>query len=248
MKLLKLRRLPPAEAADRGRRSFFWKLGAGVSTALASTAGIAGTGPGDSDDLALQVVLLKEEQNLRRLHQRFGQAMDHGRYEDVIAMFADHAEVAFNGGVFAGQNQGISRLFGDRFRSGQTGRSMQPAPGFELAADQLQDSVEVSPNLMSATAVFPYSIQVGQPVESESSLASMARLQGGGVQTWWEAGAYRLTYARAAADGPWQIRRLDYNTLSRADYRSGRSYARPIAVAPLSACYPQDPQGPDALI
>lgn len=248
MKLQKPKRSLRAEATDSSRRSFFWKMGAGVSTALASTAGLAGTRAADRDDPALKVALLQEEKTLRRLHQSFARAMDHGRYQDVIEMFADNAVVVFNGGVFAGRNQGVSRLFAARFRSGHTGRSIEPAPGFELDAGQLQDSVEVSADLKSAGAVFPYSIQVGRPVESETSLAAMARLQGEGVQTWWEGGVYRLTFTRAAADAKWQIQRLEYDTLSRADYRAGRSYARSIAVAPLRTRYPQDPQGPDTLI
>jgi hypothetical protein len=67
---------------------------------------------------------------------------------------------------------------------------MEPAPGFELAADQQRDSVEVSADLQSAMAAFTYSIKVGMPFETESSLAAMARLHGEGVQTWWEGGVY----------------------------------------------------------
>jgi SnoaL-like domain len=106
---------------------------------------------------------------------------------------------------------------------------MEPAPGFELAAEQQQEKVEVSPDRLSAKAVFPYSIQVGMPIESESSLASMARLHGEGVRTWWEGGVYDVSYIKDA-DGRWKIGRLEYRTLSRADYRAGRSYARPISV------------------
>ena len=76
----------------------------------------------------------------------------------------------------------------------------------------------------------------------------MARLQGDGVRTWWEGGVYNVTYAKDVVDGRWRITRLEYNTLSRADYRSGRSYAKPISVSPISTRYPEDPQGPDALV
>jgi hypothetical protein len=76
----------------------------------------------------------------------------------------------------------------------------------------------------------------------------MARLHGEGVRTWWEGGVYRVTYRKDVAHGSWQVGRLEYDTLSRADYRPGRSYAAPISVAPLTARYPEDRQGPDSLV
>ena len=106
----------------------------------------------------------------------------------------------------------------------------------------------MSRDLQSAKAVFPYSIQVGVPIESESSLAAMARLHGEGVRTWWEGGVYRVSYRKSVADGRWKISRLEYDTLSRADYRPGRSYARPISMARLATRFPEDRQGPDELV
>ena len=213
---------------DIGRRSFFWKLGAGVSAALASTTGLArasdGVGAGadsaEGDELAL-----------RKLHQAYEKAMDKGLHDDVIGMFADDAEVVFNGNAFRNRSEGVSRLYRDLFRSGKTGKSMEPAPGFEVDAAQQQDRVEVSADRLTAKAMFPYSIQVGMPIESETSLASMARLHGEGVRTWWEGGVYDVTYGKDA-DHRWKITRLEYKTLSRADYRAGRSHARPMSVSP----------------
>jgi carotenoid cleavage dioxygenase len=173
--------------------------------------------------------------------------MDKGLDEEVIGMFADDAEVVFNGGVFSSRSRGVSRLYRDHFQPGRTGRRMEPAPGFELDSDQQRDSVEVSPDRLSAKAVFPYSIQVGMPFESETSLASMARLHGEGVATWWEGGVYRLDYRKDTADDRWKISRLVYDTLSRADYRPGRSYARPVSVPRFATRFPEDPQGPDDL-
>ncbi len=237
-----------AASADNGRRSFFRKMGAGVSAALASTAGMARTESGDAGDASLQVALLEEEKTLRKLHRAFERAMDNGRYDEIIGMFADDAVVVFNGGVFDNRSQGVSRLYLHHFRSGKSGKRMEPAPGFELDPDRQRDGVEVSPDRMSAKAVFPYSIQVGRPLESDTSLADMARLHGEGVRTWWEGGVYKLSYGKNAPDGLWKISKLEYNTLSRADYRSGRSYAAPIAVSPFATRFPEDSQGPDALV
>ena len=239
------------------RRSFFWKMGAGVSAALAPTAllpaalpavSAAGAEPATTDDPALRAALLEEERALRLLHRAFEQALDKDLHDDVVGMFAEDAEVIFNGGVFRTRSQGVARLYHERFRAGKSGRRMEPAPGFELPADQQRESVQVLPDRLSANAVYPYSIQVGAPFESESSLASMARLHGEGVRTWWEGGAYHVTYRKDVTDGRWTISRLEYRTLARADYRPGRTYAEPLAAVPLTTCFPEDQLGPDELV
>jgi hypothetical protein len=231
--------------APNSRRSFIWKLGAGASAAVAAVA--AGKPAAAIDDPAVRAAMLEEELKLRRLHQLFGQALDKGRHEEVISMFADDAEVLFNGGVFSGRERGVARLYRDRFAAGKSGGRIEPAPGFELAADQQQDVVRVAQDLRSAAAVFPYSIQVGVPFETESSLAAMARLHGEGVRTWWEGGLYRIAY-RNDATGKWQISRLEYDTQTRADWRSGKRHAQPIEVARFTARFPQDLHGPDSLV
>ena len=231
------------------RRSFIWKIGAGASGAVAATAlsSVSNGEPITTDNPALRATLLEEEKALRKFHLAFEQAMDKGLHQEVIGMFSDEAEVAFNGGVFKRRSGGVSRLYRDRFPAGKTGRRMEPAPGFELTADQQHDSVEVSLDLRSAKAVFPYSIQVGMPFETETSLAAMARLHGEGVRTWWEGGIYRVNYRKDVA-GNWKISRLEYDTLSRADYRLGKRYAQPISVSRLATRFPEDQHGPDDLV
>jgi hypothetical protein len=232
------------------RRSFIWKIGAGASAALTPALGIATAAASATDNPTLRAALLEEEKTLRKFHQAFEQAMDKGLHEEVIGMFAPDGEVAdvvFNGGVFRGRIHGVSRLYRDRFPASKTGRRIEPAPGFELTADQQRDSVEVSPDLQSAKAVFPYSIQVGTPIETETSLAAMARLHGEGVRTWWEGGVYRINYRKDAA-GQWKISRLEYDTLSCADYRPGKRYAQPISVPRFAMRFPADQQGPDDLL
>ena len=221
---------------DNGRRSFVWKMGAGVSAALVpampamSAAGVSRT----VDDPALRAALLEDEKALRQLHQAFELAQDKGLSDEIVGMFAEDAEVVFNDGLFRARDEGVSRLYRERFPAGQSGRRMEPAPGFELAADQQQESVQVAPDRLTAFAVFPYSIQVGTPIDSETSLASMARLHGEGVRTWWEGGAYHVSYRKESTDGRWIISRLEYRTLARADYRPGRTYAAPLSVAPVT--------------
>jgi carotenoid cleavage dioxygenase len=248
MGILNFKKSRNAESADNSRRAFIWKMGAGASAALASTAGMTKAETSTPDNPVLRAALLEVEKVLRKLHQAFEEAIENGLHEEVIAMFADDAEVVFNGGVFSQGSQGVSRLYRDTFPSRQIGKRMEQAPGFELTAEQQQDSIEVSPDLLSAKAVLPYSIQVGMPFETETSLAAMARLHGEGVRTWWEGGVYRVDYRRDVAEGRWKISRLEYDTLSRADYRSGRSDAWPIAVSRFSTRFPEDQHGPDSLV
>jgi hypothetical protein len=234
------------DAADSGRRSFILKMGVGMSTAAA--AGIAMARPAGGDDAVLRAARLEEEGRLRRLLAAFQEAVDRRRHDEVIALFTADAEVHFNGGIFRGRDRGVARFFRQHLPARKAGTSMPAAPGFELTPSQRREQVQVAADLASATAVFPYSIQAGMPLESECSLASMARLHGEGVRTWWEGGHYRIAYVKDSADGRWKIARLQYDTLVRADWRTGRSYATAIEVPRLARCHPADADGPDALV
>lgn len=242
-----LERFAPSttEAVVAERRSFFLKLGAGTSAALASATALAGSGKADTDDLARRLAVLEEERKLRELQQSFEGLLDAGRYQEVVALFAPDAQVVFNGGIYRNDSGGVARLFDQRFRAGQSGGRMKPAPGLEPEGAA---SLEVARDARSATAVYPFSIRVGQPLESEFSHVSMARLHGEGVRSWWEGGRYELTYVKDSRSGDWLISSLEYRTLARADYREGRSCAEPMTVAPFAEVFPRDPAGPDRLV
>jgi hypothetical protein len=241
---------------DAGRRSFMWKVGAGMSAVLAAAVPTIAKPLISSDkklktsveNLSKQVAILENEKSIRKLHKTYEDMLDKGMYGEVLNMFTKNAEVIFNGGVFKGKNSGVSRLFSEHFKSCLTGKKLDPAPGFELDAKQQQDIVAVSRDCKSATARFSYSIQVGTPIESDSLLIKMARLQGEGIMKWWEGGTYEVSYVKANKGGSWKIKGLEYKTLSRADYRPGRSYAKPISVPQFSKVYPHDPAGPDRLV
>lgn len=232
---------------NTNRRSFLSRLGAGTSAALASAAGMTRSEGAAADSAALKLARLEHEKHIRELHRKFELALEGGHSEELIGLFAENAEVVFNGGVFRGREQGLTRLFRDRMPVGKTGRRLEQAPGFELTAEQHQDVVDVAADLATATGAFAYSIQVGVPFETESSLAAMARLQGEGVRNWWEGGVYRVSYQNDSTAG-WKIRRLEFRTLSRADWRQGKRYAQSIEVAGFIDRYPLDPLGPDELI
>jgi hypothetical protein len=229
-----------------GRRSFIWKAGAAMSAAVASTVvGIAGAKSNPEKGAHDRVGMLEDAEAIRRLHQKHASYIDRGMYEQAVDMFADHGEVVFNGGIFIGREKGIRRLYCERFRSGMTGRKIEPAPGFELDPDQQLERVEVAADRKSATGQFPYSIQVGTPMKEDSSLVAMARLQGGGIVQWWEGGICEISCVKTGET--WKIRRLAYRASAKADYRPGRLYARQMDATECATCYPVDPMGPDQL-
>jgi hypothetical protein len=238
------------------RRSFIWKLGAAIPAALAvavpgrSSSGIdrdAGL-KNEMDRLSDRLGMLVDENAIRGLHRNYENCLNQGRFEEVPDLFTDDGEVVFNGGIFRGKSGGIRRLYGKCFKSGSTGRGIEPAPGLQPDAAHGLDSVRVAPDRRTACASFPYSIQVGTPIISDSQLVRMARLHGEGIRKWWEAGSYEVSYVKGAGDNSWKIRRLEYRALSKADYRPGKSNAEPIYVPLFSKAYPEDPAGPDRLI
>jgi len=253
-----MERLKPADPGggpgqpSSGRRSFVWRLGAGLSAVVASAVpGLASrrTGPavGSGSGVDDRQGVLEDELAVRRLHERYEMLLDDGRYEDVVELFAEDAEVVFNGGVFEGRGRGVRRLYLDRFRPALAGKRMEVPPGLESEVERMPAAVTVAADRQSAEARFAYSIQVGAPMAADTQLARMARLHGEGIRRWWEGGRYEASYAKDPTDGGWRIQRLEYQVRSRADYRRGGSRARPIEVSAFSRVFPGDPAGPDRL-
>jgi hypothetical protein len=241
---------------NKGRRSFMWKVGAAMSAAAATVLpGMSNTrtdrGIGSDADvnrLTAQLGILEDENAIRKLHQTYETCLDNGRYEEVVNLFAENGEVVFNGGIFRGRQSGISRLYRDCFRSGLTGKKLGPAPASQVGTEQPRETIEVAADRLSASAQFPYSIQVGAAMAADSQLVHMARLQGEGILKWYESGIYEASYAKDAKDGGWKIKRLEHRVVSQTDYKPGRSYARPISVPVFAKSYPEDLAGPDKLI
>jgi hypothetical protein len=234
--------------AKTGRRSFLWRAGATLTAGLAAAVpGMAGTN-NNEQDLKLRLARLEDEHAIRKLHKTYENYLDSGRYPEVAGLFTENAEVIFNGGIYRGKNRGISRLYRGHFSAGMTGRKMEPAPGFQIGDELQHDDIELSEDGRSARARFPYSIQVGTPVQDDSVLVQMARLHGEGIRKWWEGGTYEITCVKDTKDGSWKIKRLEHRVLARADYQPGRSQAKPIAIAPFNKVYPGEATGPDRLV
>ncbi|MBN2318852.1 MAG: nuclear transport factor 2 family protein [Acidobacteria bacterium] len=238
------------------RRSFMWKIGAAIPAVLA--AAIPGkSSPGIDreaglrnriDRLSGQLGILEDENAIRKLHRNYEHLIHSCRYEEVVNLFTDDGEVAFNGGIFKGKSSGIRRLYGERFKPCFTGRKIEPAPGFQRDIEQQQDIVKVAADRKTAAARFSYSIQVGTPIISDSQLVRMARLHGEGIMKWWEGGTYEVSYVKDTGNGSWKIKKLEYRVLLKSDHRPGKSHAKPVSIPPFSKVFPEDPAGPDILI
>ena len=81
------------------------------------------------ESLTKQVAILEDEKKIRELNKAYEDFLDKGMYREVLDLFSDDAEVIFNGGVFQGKGKGLDRLFCNHFKSGLTGKRIDPAPG-----------------------------------------------------------------------------------------------------------------------
>ena len=206
------------------RRSFIWKAGAALTGTVASAAaiGAAGRSPAapvaadskELDRLSNQLRLREDADEIRRLQQAFGSALNERRFEDLVRLFADNAQVHFNGEVFAGRARGIRSLYVEQF--GRRGAAQRPEPVHACVVDSTHEPrIEVSADRQSATAQFPCITQVECAIEGGTPLVEMARQQGQGVLRWWEHGLYENAYVKRG--GEWKILELRYSATGRAD-------------------------------
>jgi hypothetical protein len=232
---------------NSGRRSFLWKAGAAVTAAAAAAVPAIAKGKvegnSEAERLAHKLGILEDERAIRTLHKRYENLLDAGKYEEIAGLFSEDASVVFNGGMFEGK-RGVGRLYRNHFSAGRTGRKIGPVPGHHA----VQETVTVAADRRSARGQFSYAIQVGKPMTSGLSLVDLARLHGEGIMKWCECGVYEISYTKNDTDGSWKIARLEHRVESRTDYRPGRAYANPIAVAQFAKTYPADPSGPDSLV
>ena len=212
---------------------------------LAATVPAMARTNNNDEVLKRRISSLEDEQAIRKLHGTFEKYLDSGRYSEVAELFTNDAEVIFNRGIYRGKDSGVKRLYSGHFSAGMTGKRMEPAPGFPIDAEHQQEVIEVAKDGQTARARFPYSMQVGAPLDDDSVLVQMARLHGEGIRKWWEGGIYDISYLKDIKDGSWKINRLEHQVLARAE---GSSRAKPISVAPFSKVYPEEATGPDKLI
>ncbi len=226
---------------NTGRRSFIRKMGAVMTTgAVVSTVPAvaksdersdSGTGSG-VEELSERIAILEAEKSIAGLYHTYESLLHDGKYDKISELFATDGESEYNGGVFRGRDTGVNRLYNIRFRNGLTGKKM------DLTPDNIEgDSIAISKDCLSAKAGFPYSMQAGTPMVSDSVLISMARLHGGGINKWRENGVCELSVTRKSKEDVWMIKSLKYRTESRS-----------VPVPPFTKAFPADPAGPDILV
>lgn len=189
-------------------------------------------------ELSTQVGALQDVHAVRRLQHAYGYYMDKCLYDDVVDLFSDSGEVHFMNGLFSGK-AGVRRLYCDRFRRNFTGGRNGPLYGFLLDHLQLQDIVDVAPDRASARGRFRALMQAGTH-ESKPDKPPML------PQQWWEGGVYENVYV--CEGGTWKIKVLNYHCLYHGLYEKGWAYTPAEVTPPFTRLFPEDPNGPDALI
>jgi carotenoid cleavage dioxygenase len=187
-----------------------------------------------------QVGVLEDIHAIRRLQHAYGYYIDKCLYDETVDLFAESGEVWFMGGKFKGK-AGLRRLYCNRFRERFTGGINGPVKGFLLEHLQLQDIIDVAPDGRTAHARARSFMQAGRHADHANS-----DREGWLPRQWWEGGIYENTYARE--DGVWKIQILNYRPVWHADFDSGWSQTKPQYVPFFSKTFPDDPNGPDALI
>jgi len=225
---------------NTGRRSFIWKMGAAMSAGVLASTVPAAAKSGKTDDpgtdksvreLSEKHAILEAEKSIIGLYHTYESLLNDDNYGEISGLFVTDGEAVYNGGIFRGRDTGVTRLYTKQFRRGLTGKSVDAALGSKEGY-----AIEISQDHLSATASFPFAIQAGSPMVSDSVLVSMARLQGGGINKWRENGVCQLSLTRKGRVDAWMIKRLEYLTESKS-----------ASVPAFTEVFPADPAGPDAL-
>ena len=232
MKEIKVTAKP--ECSQPARRSFMKKSGVALSGALAvAVAGSAKAAmPTNADnELALRLAKLEDADAVRKIYGAYESAVNQGRYEDALNLFAANSEVSFDGGIFTGKDNGVRRLYMENFRQGLTGKNVEMSE--PLPADMVSENIETAADRKSAQAVFPYSMRVGTPMDASLQLVQMARLHGGGILHRRESGYCEVSFVKEGE--VWKISRIEYRP------------AQSDNAARFTKTYPENAIGPDRL-
>lgn len=217
---------------NTGRRSFIWNMGAAMTAGVLASSVPAAAKDKSTGELSERLAILEAEKSIIGFYHTYESLLNDGIYEKISELFVTDGEAVYNGGVFRGRDTGVARMYDNRFRSGFAGKKT------DATLDSKEGhSIELSKDHLSATASFPFAIQAGIPLVSDSSLVNMARLHGGGINKWNENGVCELSLTRESRANVWMIKRLTYLTESRS-----------ASVPAFTEVFPADPAGPDTLV
>lgn len=190
------------------------------------------------EELEHRAGVLEDVHAIRRLQHAYGYYLDKCLYDEVVDLFSDEGAVSFLGGIFRGR-AGLRRLYCDRFRARFTGGHNGPVYGFLLDHPQLQDIIDIAPDRKTAKGRFRYIMQAG---------SHETRPGGPGMlpQQWWEAGLYENEYVNEA--GVWKISLCGNVCVFQGTFEQGWAHAPKRFVQYFERTFPDDPNGPDALV
>jgi hypothetical protein len=200
-----------ASRTRSSRRAFLAQGGAALSAGVAATAGAAAPKSDDAksrndelEQLRRQVALVEDREAIRRLHMTFTSLIGSQRYETAAELFDERAWLQLSG-VSAAGRQAIEQLFAEQYRC-QRAATLHSA--YRQSGLQ-QDAVTVSDDHLRASATFPVDVELSSPLQGDSTIVEMARLQGHVADRRWEAGRFEATYVKTA--GQWMVASLDYH-------------------------------------
>jgi hypothetical protein len=187
-------------------------------------------------ELERQVRTLADLQAIERLQYQYGYFLDKCLYEEVVELFSHDPEVRFLHGIYRG-TAGIKRLFLGRFTKRWAGGTNGPAFGHLLDHPMLQPVITVDADGQSAKARLRVLMMLG--VHESAGDTHEA-----GVFQRWESALYENVYVKE--DGTWKIKVLDIRHAWLCTYEDGWAHS-PIWTDYDSACYPENPDGPDEI-
>lgn len=214
------------------RRRFVRTAGAALSATAAAAVTASPLTAAGGDLLQARLARLEDIDAIRRVHFALVASLNDRAWERALDLFDVDAEVHLAGGVFAGRDRGLRRLFVEHFGRSLVEARPGPVHTYLRSHEPHLDAFDVAPDRRSATATHRCVAQVSAAIAPDCTLAEMALQQGEGALRWQETADIEATYVRTGAS--WTIARL--------------AYRAPAACATFTATYPAHPAGPDRLV
>jgi len=193
------------------------------------------------ESLSKEVTRLSDENEIKKLHFKYGYYLDKCLYQEVVDLYADHPDtfVEFIGGRYR-KKEGVHRLYVGRFAKAFVDGRNGPVHGFLLDHAQMQDVINITGDGTRACGRF-------RALMSAGTHKSIAETHPRGFIQWWEGGLYENEYIKE--DGVWKIFKLKYFPFWHADFARGWSNKEIGEFIPFDIqTYPENPTGPNEIV
>jgi len=195
------------------RRAFFASGGAVLGASVATTVGASGlndasTAPTSDEELKQlrrQLERAQARDAIRELHRAFTAAIENQNYEAATELFDERAHLDLSGVKAAGK-PAIERLLTNRYRDQNV--AILHGAYRQLSTSLQRDFVALSDDRLQAHGTFPVDVELCTPLQTDCTVAQMARLQGHFADRRWESGRFQGRYVRTR--GEWKIASLIY--------------------------------------